>query len=86
MEGPRPKRTEGDESIDARAGESDPPEELPAPEEKQTYIAVDGIEASEMPEKDRDIIEKRLTDFFLTGGWKIEGVRVITERKVIEHE
>lgn len=87
-ETPRPKRAESHDETEAEsvAGQEGGGAELPAANDKQTYISIDGMDGDELPQEDIDIIEKRLTDFFLTGGYPIEGVRVITEREVVEYE
>lgn len=49
----------------------------------KTYIAIDGIERSEMADEDADKLEREIATLMLRGGYPITGVRVIDQETVI---
>jgi hypothetical protein len=78
-----PEATEEQAQYDGDPGV--PPDESPY---KKVYLAIDGIEANDLSESEKDSLERHVIEFLLTDlGKPITGVRVVEDGEgVIEFD
>lgn len=71
------------EVAEAQASD-DPPERGEEPVGDTTYIAVDGISASDVPDALREEIERDVATKLLTAGLSVESVRFSKDQQIVE--